>query len=89
VVIFAADETPEGMTNGDLRVPAELFDLGLAIAMHSGERNELSIFPPIGNAQDDDDGFGALLKAVMPANVDKLREAGPRETHLAVTLDRS
>jgi hypothetical protein len=89
VAIFAADEAPEDMTDGDLRLLAELFDLGLASAMRSDEENELSIFPPIGNAQEGDDGFGALLRTAMAANVDKLHEARPRERHLVVTLDRS
>jgi hypothetical protein len=82
VAIFAADEAPEDMTDGDLRLLAELFDLGLASAMRSDEGNELSIFPPIGDAQEGDDGFGTLLRTTMAANVDKLREARPRETHL-------
>ena len=68
---------------------AELFDLGLASAMRSDEGNGLSIFPPVINAQETDDGFGALLRDAMTENVDKLREAKPRETHLVVTLDRS
>jgi hypothetical protein len=90
VAIFAADEAPEDMTDGDLRLLAELFDLGLAgMGATSGEGNELSIFPPIGNAQEGDDGFGTLLRTAMAANVDKLRETRPRETHLVVTLDRS
>jgi hypothetical protein len=89
VAIFAADDAPEDMTDGDLRLRSELFDLGLASAMRSDEGNELSIFPPIGNAQESDDGFGTLLRTAMAANVDKLREARPRETHLVVTLDRS
>lgn len=89
VAIFTADETPEDMTDGDLRLLAELFDLGLASAMRSDEGNELSIFPPIGNAQESDDSLGTLLRTAMAANVDKLREARPRETHLVVTLDRS
>jgi hypothetical protein len=89
VAIFAADEAPENTTDGDLRLLAELFDLGLASAIRSDEGNELSIFPPIGNAQEGDDGFGTVLRTVMAANVDKLREARPRDTHLVVTLDRS
>jgi hypothetical protein len=87
--IFAANKAPEDMTDGDLRLLAELFNLGLASAGRSDEGNELSIFPPISNAQEGDHGFGTLLRAAMAANVDKLREARPRETHLVVTLDRS
>jgi hypothetical protein len=68
---------------------AELFDLGLASAMRSDQGNELSVFPPVGNVTDGDDGFGTLLRSAMAENVDKLREARPRETHLVVTLDRS
>jgi hypothetical protein len=89
VAIFAADKAPEDMTDGDLRLLAELFDLGLASAMRSDKGNELSIFPPISNAQEGDDGFGALLRTAMAANVAKLRQARPRETHLVVTLGRS
>jgi hypothetical protein len=87
--IFAADEAPEDMTGGDLQLLAELLDLGLTSAMRSGEGNKLSIFPPIVSAQEGDDGFGTLLRAALAANVDKLREARPRETHLVVWLDRS
>jgi hypothetical protein len=88
VAIFTADEAPGDMTDGDLRLLAELFDLGLASAIRGDEGNELTIFPPIGNAQESDNGFGALLRTAMAANVDKLREARPRETHLVVTLGR-
>jgi hypothetical protein len=62
VAIFAADEAPEDTTDGDLRLLGELFDLGLVSAMRNDEGNELSIFPPIGNAQEGDDGFGTLLR---------------------------
>ena len=89
VAIFGADKAPEDMTDDDLRLLAELFGLGLASAMRSDEGNELSIFPPVDSAQEGDDGFSALLVAAMAANVDKLHEARPRETHLVVTLDRS
>lgn len=89
VAIFTAVKAPEDMADGDLRLLAELFDLGLASAGRSDEGNELSIFPPIVNGQEGDDGFGALLRTAMAANVDKLREARPRETHLAVWLNRS
>jgi hypothetical protein len=57
-------------------------------APRSDEENELSIFPPISNAEGAH-GFGALLPTAMAANVEKLREATPRETHLVVWLDRS
>ena len=93
--IFAADEAPEGMTDGDLRLPAELFDLGLAAAGRSDEENKLSIFPPVSDAQEGDGDIGTLLEEAMRDNVDKLCEARsqisgrPRETHLVVTLDRS
>jgi hypothetical protein len=89
VAIFTADKAPEDITDGDHRLLAELFDLGLAIAGRSDQGNELSIFPPISNAQEGDDGLGTLLRTTMAENVDKLREARPRETHLVVTLDRS
>jgi hypothetical protein len=89
VALFRAGEAPGDLTDDDLRLLAELFDLGLASAMRSGDGNELSVFPPIANVTEGDDGFGALLRSAMAANVDKLREARPRETHLVVTLDRS
>jgi hypothetical protein len=88
VATFAADEAPEDMTDDDLRLLAELLDLGLASAMRSDEESELFIFPPISDSADVH-GFGTLLRAVMAANVDKLREARPWETHLAVWLNRS
>jgi len=87
--LFRPGEAPEELTDGDRRLLAELFDLGLASAIRSDEGNELSIFPPIGNLTEGDDGFGTLLRSAMAANVDKLREARPRETHLVVTLGRS
>ncbi len=86
--IFAADEAPEDMTGGDLQLLAELLDLGLASAMRSDEENELFIFPPISSSAGAH-GFVTLLRTAMAANVDKLREARPRETHLAVWLNRS
>ena len=89
VAIFAADKAPEDMTDDDRQLLAELFDLGLASAMRSDEENGLSIFPPISNAQESDDDLSALLQEAMTDNVEKLREARPRETHLVVTLDRS
>jgi hypothetical protein len=89
VALFRAGEAPEDLTDGDLQLLTELFDLGLASAIRSDEGNELSVFPPIGNGTERDDGFGTLLGNAMAANVDKLREARPRETHLVVTLDRS
>lgn len=89
VALFTANEAPEDLTDGDLRLLAELFDLGMASAMRSDARDELSIFPPIGSVQDGGKGFGTLLRSPIAANVDKLREARPRETHLVVTLDRS
>jgi hypothetical protein len=89
VALFTANEAPEDLTDGDLRLLVELFDLGMASAMRSDEGDELSIFPPIGNVQGSDNGFGTLLRTAMAANADKLREARPRETHLVVALDRS
>jgi hypothetical protein len=89
VALFTASEAPEDLTDGDLRLVAELFDLGLASAMRSDGDDELSIFPPVGSDLDRDEGFGTLLRSAMAENVDKLREARPRETHLVVTLDRS
>jgi len=89
VAKFRAGEAPEDLTAVDLRLLTELFDLGLVSAMRSDEGNELSVFPPIGNVTEGDHGIGSLLRSAMAANVDKLREARPRETHLVVTLDRS
>jgi hypothetical protein len=89
VALFRAGEALEDLTDGDLRLLAELFDLGLTSAMRSDQGNTLSIFPPIGNVTEGDDGFGTLLRSAMAANVAKLREARPRETHLVVTLNRS
>jgi len=92
--LFRPGEVPEALTDGDRRLLDRLFDLGLASAMRSDEGNELSIFPPvgnppIGNVMEGDDGFATLLRRAMAANVDKLREARPRQTHLVVTLGRS
>ena len=87
--LFRAGDAPEALTDDDRRLLAKLFDLGLASAMHSDQGNELSIFPPVGNVTEGDDGFGALLQSAMAENAEKLREARPRETHLVVTLDRS
>ena len=89
VALFRVGDAPEDLTDDDRRLLAKLFDLGLASAMHSDQGNELSIFPPVGNVTEGDDGFGTLLQRAMAKNVDKLREARPRETHLVVTLDRS
>ena len=87
--LFRAGEAPDDLTDGDRRLLAELFDLGLASALRSDQGNELSVSPPISNVTEGDDGFGTLLQRAMAENVDKLREAKPRETHLVVTLDRS
>jgi hypothetical protein len=89
IAIFAADKAPEDMTDDDLRLLAELLDLGLASAARSDEGNELSIFPPISNAEGVH-GFSTRLRTAMAANADKLREARPRETHLVASwLNRS
>lgn len=89
VAIFTAGESREDLTDSRLRLPTELSELGLVSAMRSEEGDALSIFPPISNVEDHDDGFGVLLSDAIGANVDKLREARPRETHLVVTLDRT
>jgi hypothetical protein len=89
VALFRAGEAPEDLTDSDLRLLTELFDLGLHSALRSDEGNEVSVSSPIGNGTERDDGFGTLLQSAMAANVDKLREARPREAHLVVTLDRS
>jgi hypothetical protein len=89
VALFRAGEAPEDLTDDDRRLLAELFDLGLVSAMRIDQGNELHIFPPVGNDTEGDDGFGALPQRAMAENVDKFREARPRETHLVVTLDRS
>ena len=89
VTLYCAGEAPEDLVNSDLRLLTELFDLGLVSAMRSDQGHELSIFPPIGNVTEGGDDFSTLLRSAMAENVDKLREARPRETHLVVTLDRS
>jgi hypothetical protein len=89
VALFRAGEAPDDLTDSDLRLLTELFDLGLLSAMRLDEGNEISVSPPVSNDAEGDDGFGALLETAMAANVDKLREARPRQTHLVVTLDRS
>jgi hypothetical protein len=77
VALFRTDEAPKDLTGDHLRLLAELFDLGLASAMRSDDGNELSVFPPVDDVTGGDDGFGTLLRSVMAANVDKLREARP------------
>jgi hypothetical protein len=89
VALYRAGEAPEDLTDDDARLLTELFDLGLVSTGRSHQGHELSIFPPIGNVTEGDDGFGTLLQRAMADNVDKLRKARPRETHLVVTLDRS
>jgi hypothetical protein len=89
VALFRAGEAPDDLTDGDLRLLTELFDLGLFSAMRLDEGNEVSVSPPISNDAKGDDGLSTLLQTAMAANVDKLREARPRETHLVVTLGRS
>ena len=96
VALYRAGEVPEALTDDDdddddddVRLLTELFDLGLVSAMRSDQGNELCIFPPISNVTKRDDGFSSLLQRAMADNVDKLRKARPRETHLVVTLDRS
>jgi hypothetical protein len=89
VALFRAGEALDDLTESDLRLLTELFDLGLFSAMHLDEGNEVSVSPPISNDAEGNDGFGTLLQTVMAANAEKLREARPRQTHLVVTLDRS
>jgi hypothetical protein len=89
VALVRAGEAPDDLTDSDLRLLTELFDLGLFSAMRLDEGNEVSVSPPISNDAEGDDGFATLLQTAMAANVDKLREARPRQTHLVVTLDRS
>jgi hypothetical protein len=89
VALYRPGEAPEDLTDGDRRLLAELFELGLASAIRSDEGDELSVLPPIGNVTEGDEGFAALLRRATETNVDKLREARPRETHLVVTLGRS
>ncbi len=88
VVVYSADNPPGDLTGDDLVLVSELSGMGVVTAMYSDQDNELSIFPPISDMTGTD-GFGALIDGAMAANVDKLREARPRETHLVVTLDRS
>lgn len=89
VALYTADQAPEDMSDDNLVHLARLIDLGLVSALHTDGENEVSIFPPVANTLTSDSGFGTLLRATMSANVDKLREAKSRETHLVVTLDRS
>jgi hypothetical protein len=89
VALYRAGEVPKALTDDDVRLLTKLFDLGLVSALCSDQGNELWIFPPINNVTKRDDGFSSLLQCAMADNVDKLREARPRETHLVVTLDRS
>jgi hypothetical protein len=49
VALFRTSEAPEDLTDGDRRLLAELFDLGLVSAMHSNQGNEFLVFPPVGN----------------------------------------
>ena len=69
------------MSDDDRQLLDELFDLGLVSAVRRDEGNGLSIFPPISDAQEGDDDFGTLLEKAMKDNVDKLREAWPREAN--------
>jgi hypothetical protein len=89
VALFAADRAPKDVPDGDLVHLARLMDLGLVSALRMDGQDELSIFPPVANTLAADSGFGTLLRAAMSANVDKLHEAKPRQTHLVVTVDRS
>jgi hypothetical protein len=89
VAVFRAGEAPEDLTESDRRLLTEVFDLGLFSAMRLDDGNGVSVSPPISNDAEADDGFGTLLQTTMAANVDKLREASPRQTHLVVTLNRS
>jgi hypothetical protein len=88
IVLFRVGEAPGDLTESDRRLLTELLDLGLFSAMRLDQGNQVSVSPPISNDAEGDDGFGVQLRAAMAANVDKLREARPRETHLVVTLDR-
>jgi hypothetical protein len=89
IVLFHAGEAPDDLAESDRRLLTELLDLGLFSALRLDQGNQVSVSPPISSDAEGDDGFGTQLQAVMAANVDKLREAKPRETHLVVTLDRS
>jgi hypothetical protein len=89
VALYRAHEVPEDLAVDDRQLLVDLFDLGLASAMRRDQGNELSIFPPVATPPQGDDDFGNLLQDAQAANVDKLREARPREMHLVVTLDRS
>jgi hypothetical protein len=75
VALLRAGEAPEDLTDSDLRLVTELFDLGLHSALRSDEGNEVSVSSPIGNGTERDDGFGTLLQSAMAANGDKLRAA--------------
>ena len=89
VALFSQAAAPEGLTPAALRLLAKLFDAGLVTAMRSNEGDALSVFPPVSGtaSAEGERGFGTLLQRAIAANVDKLQEARPRETHLVVTAD--
>jgi hypothetical protein len=89
IVLFHPGKAPEDLADDDRRLLAELFDLGMVSAVHGDQGNEFSVLPPVGNTAEGDRDLGGLLQRAMAENVDKLRAARPRETHLVVTLDRS
>lgn len=86
IVLYAAEDA--GQNPAARALPVELRNLGLVSAARFGEGGELSIFPPITDATDVR-GFDELLQNSMEANVSKLLEARPRETQLAIIVDRT
>lgn len=84
---YSVEEAPYDLTDDQLGLLAHLFDSGLFMAQRTDEEPSLSIYPP---ASDPGvvGGFGTLLRAAVAANLDKLREARPRQTHLGVYASR-
>lgn len=77
------------MTDDELRLLNELFELGLVSAQWIGSvGNEVHVFPPVSDSSYER-GFQTLLRHAIAANAAKLGEARPRETHLVVIVDRS
>jgi hypothetical protein len=84
---YSVEEAPDDLTDEQLRLLAHLFDSGVFMALRTDEEQSVSIFPPVGDPGVVG-GFATLLRAVIAANVDKLREASPREAHLGVYASR-
>jgi hypothetical protein len=84
---YSVEEAPNDLADGQLALLTDLFDSGLFMAQRADEESSVSIFPPV-SGPSVIGGFGTILRAVIAANIDKLREARPRETHLGVYVSR-